>query len=75
MIRDGLGGDPDCPLPLSGHPLGPSCLSHGPDRDPVLRGRQLHVAAGGRHLPAQSPRACGRLREGPLPLLHAPRLG
>eukprot|EP00074_Homo_sapiens_P102156 XP_016882076.1 gastric inhibitory polypeptide receptor isoform X8 [Homo sapiens] len=53
----------------------PRCLPHGPDRDPVLRGCQLHVAAGGGRLPAQSPGARGRLRGGPLPLLPAPRLG
>ncbi|XP_074225505.1 gastric inhibitory polypeptide receptor isoform X4 [Camelus bactrianus] len=54
---------------------GPSCLSHSPGHDPVLRGRQLYVAAGGGHLPAQPPGPCGRLRGGPLPLLHARRLG
>nr|XP_031314749.1 gastric inhibitory polypeptide receptor isoform X7 [Camelus dromedarius] len=67
------------PLPWGSGPSpvesGPSCLSHSPGHDPVLRGRQLYVAAGGGHLPAQPPGPCGRLRGGPLPLLHARRLG
>ncbi|XP_047567957.1 gastric inhibitory polypeptide receptor isoform X3 [Lutra lutra] len=54
---------------------GPRCLPHSPDRDPVLRGCQLHVAAGGGCLPTQSLGACGRFRGGPLPLLPASRLG
>ncbi|XP_059522110.1 gastric inhibitory polypeptide receptor isoform X2 [Myotis daubentonii] len=59
------------------YPVGPgsSPLQDGPDRDPVLRGRQLHLAAGGGHLPAQPPGARGRLRGGPLPRLPALRLG
>nr|XP_036861396.1 gastric inhibitory polypeptide receptor isoform X5 [Manis javanica] len=67
------------PLPWGPGPSpvepGPSCLPLGPDRDPVLRGRQLHVAAGGGRLPAQPPGAGGRLREGSLALLPSPRLG
>ncbi|XP_036914664.1 gastric inhibitory polypeptide receptor isoform X2 [Sturnira hondurensis] len=54
---------------------GYSHLQNGPDRDPVLRGRQLHVATGGGHLPAQPPGARGRPQGGPLPLLPASRLG
>ncbi|XP_036088398.1 gastric inhibitory polypeptide receptor isoform X9 [Rousettus aegyptiacus] len=54
---------------------GSSRLPNSPDHDPVLRGRQLHVAAGGGHLPAQPPGGRGRLRGGPLPLLPAPWLG
>ncbi|KAM5208378.1 gastric inhibitory polypeptide receptor isoform 5-T5 [Hipposideros larvatus] len=67
------------PLPWGPGPYpvepGSSCLPNSSDRDPVLRGRQLHVAVGGGHLPAQASGACGGLRGGPLPLLSAPWLG
>lgn len=61
--------------PTAHHCLGLGRLPHGPDRDPVLRGRQLHVAAGGGRVPAQPAGAGGRLGGGPLPRVPAPRLG
>ncbi|KAM7057884.1 gastric inhibitory polypeptide receptor isoform 5-T5 [Molossus nigricans] len=74
-----LAATPTWPLPWGpgSYPVeqGSRHLQNGPDRDPVLRGCQLHVAAGGGHLPAQPAGARGRLRGGPLPRLPAPGLG
>ncbi|XP_040590432.1 gastric inhibitory polypeptide receptor isoform X2 [Mesocricetus auratus] len=62
------------PDPYPAEP-GPSRLPHGPDRDPVLRGCQLHLAAGRGCIPAPSAGDRGRLGKGPLPLLPASWLG
>jgi hypothetical protein len=62
-------------LPLSDGFIGPSCLPHGPDHDPILCGSQLHLATGGGCLSAPSAGDRGTLRKGPLPLLPASWLG